>query len=203
MTTNAPAREPEAGRSALSDGTRTMRAPVMWAIRDCRLLNAQEKALLWAIESRGVHYGTWETVAADAGMKRDAYYNWRPRLVAKGVLSATTRPGRTTLHEVDAAWFDNPTLPGSANQLVGNTGNTHLANQNDPSGNAVMKEDHEGDPARGPSKVTIPHTRKGRLIHPSEIEWVEPEGWTLEDCAPLSAWDRVRSELEGAGAPSS
>jgi hypothetical protein len=188
MTETSSVIRPPLDQPASRDGVRNMRPPVMWAIRDCRFLNASEKALLWAVESRGVHYGTWETVAADAGMKRDAYYRWRQSLEAKGVLSVTTRPGRTTLHRVNAEWFDNPTLLASPNQLVEHNGKTHPAKQNKPSANAVMKEDHEGDPVRGPSKVTITRPRKSRLLRADELEWVEPAEWAMEDLLP---WDRV------------
>lgn len=160
----------------------TCGAHVVWAIRDSRVLNASEKALLWAIESRGIHYGTWETVANDAGMKRDAYYKWRQSLEAKGVLSVTTRPGRTTLHRVNADWFDDPTIPDSPNELVGDSGPTRTAKPMDPAGIAVMKGDHEGDPERGPSKETISVPRTRRLIRADQIEWVEPEDWSMFDC---------------------
>jgi hypothetical protein len=178
-----------------------VRLEVMWAIRDCRTLNAQEKALLWAIESRGIHYGTWETVAADAGMKKDAYYRWRGDLESKGVLSVTERPGRTTVHEVNADWFDNETLPGIRNEGVGNLQTTLPAIQNDLSGNAVMKDDYEGDPVRGPLKVTTLPLRTGRLLRAGDIPWDDSGEWTDQDCAPLNAWDRVA--LERAGARSS
>ncbi|WP_248581174.1 hypothetical protein [Nocardioides sp. InS609-2] len=174
-----------------------MSLDVIWAIRDCRTLNAQEKALLFAIESRGVHYGTWETVAADAGMKKDGYYRWRGELEAKGVLSVTERPGKTTVHQVNAAWFDNETLAGIQNEVSGKPGNTLPEIQNDPSGISVMKGIYEGDHVSGPLKATTLPLRNERLVRAGDIPWDEPE-WTEQDCAPLNAWDRVALERAGA-----
>jgi hypothetical protein len=176
--------------------TRSVRLEVLWAIRDSRTLNAQEKALLWAVESRGVHYGTWQTVAADAGMKKDAYYKWRGRLEAKGVLQVTERPGRTTVHEVKAEWFNAETVPGIANEPSGNPGLTIPDLAKDLSGNLVMKVNHEGDPERGPQEVVT--LRSGRLIRAGDIPWDEPIEWLEQDCAPLSAWDRVEAERASA-----
>jgi hypothetical protein len=185
----------------------------MWDIRDCRTLNAQEKALLWAIESRGIHYGTWETVAADAGMKKDAYYRWRGSLEAKGVLSVTERPGTTTLHEVNADWFDKESLPGIPNEDVGKSGRTNPRKQNALSGHPVMEGDQEGHPVRGVLKIDIQEKepssslrtkrllRAGditRLVRAGDIPWDEPTEWTEQDCVPSSAWDRGRMERAGA-----
>lgn len=170
-----------------------VRLEVLWAIRDCRSLNAQEKALLWAIESRGVHYGTWETVAADAGMKRDAYYRWRGGLEDKGVLSVTERPGRTTVHEVNADWFADDTLPGFRNEGYGLPARTLTAFRNDPSRNPVIEGNYEGDPLRGHQKVT-PLLRAGDIPYHFEDDFE----WTERDSAPISAWDRVpASALSG------
>lgn len=174
--------------------SRQVSLEVIWAIRDCRTLNAQEKSLLWAIESRGIHYGTWETVAADAGMKKDAYYRWRRSLEAKGVLSVTERPGKTTVHEVNADWFVNETLPGKQNEGAGKLGRTLPRITNDPSGNAVMK-DNLRETVRSPlRRVTTLPFRTGRLVRAGEIPWDESIEWTDQDCAPLTAWDRVGME---------
>ena len=126
--------------------SRAVRLEVLWSIRDCRTLCAQEKVLVWAIESRGVHYGTWETVAADAGMKRDAYYRWRGQLEAKGVLTVTERPGRTTVHEVNADWFTLDTPTGIRNEDNGIPEGTLTASRKDRCGIPVMNGDHQGVP---------------------------------------------------------
>src|SRR5262249_29713154 len=112
--------------------SRAMRAEVLWAIRDCRTLNAREKSLLYAVETRGVHFGTWETVAADAGLGRDGFYSCRRRLEARGALMVTERPGRTTLHEVNADWISNETLAETRNDPYGNASHGATESRNDP-----------------------------------------------------------------------
>jgi hypothetical protein len=161
-----------------------MRNEVVWAIRDSRALNAAEKAFLYAVETRGTAYGTWQTVAADAGMKRDAYYATRRRLAKSGALTVTERPGRTTVHEVNAAWFRCDTVTDSRNEpetppvtRVSKIPNDRSGNPvmrvseipNDPSGISAMKEELEGDPVRGLLKKPI----------------------RVSDLPPLNAWDRA------------
>lgn len=146
-----------------------MRHEVLWAIRDSRALKAADKAFLYAVETRGTAYGTWETVAADAGMKRDAYYTTRRRLESYGVLSVTERPGRTTVHEVNADWFHHETLPEIPNDPSGLAAQGVTEIRNNPSGFSVMKEEQEGYPVRGTLK---------KLLRPSDL-------------GPLTAWDRV------------
>lgn len=147
--------------------SRSVRLDVLWAIRDSRDLKAPEKALLWAVESRGVHYGTWRTVAADAGMKKDAYYAWRARLEAKGALRVTERPGRTTVHEVNAEWFG---ITGSAESHNGDSGKsekTFRESAKDPSEISVMKENPQGDPLKGtPSRGPLKETLAERTSAP-------------------------------------
>lgn len=152
----------------------------MWAIRDSRALNAQEKALLWAVESRGIHYGSWETVASDAGMKRDAYYKWRKSLQDKGVLSVTERPGKTTVHEVDAEWFALDATAGNTNEPSGNLALTQTVETNNRSGNLVMKEDHEGDPRKGSPKNDHKVKRLGGKTYLRMVRTEE-----------MNAWDRI------------
>lgn len=91
----------------------TMRPEVMWLIRDSRELTAPEKALLWAVESRGVAHGTWETVANDAGVGRTAFYRLRKELAQRGALEVRERPGTTTTYRVLPAGL-SPSFPNPA-----------------------------------------------------------------------------------------
>lgn len=126
-----------------------------------------------------MHFGTWETVAADAGMRKDAYYRWRGSLEEKGVLSVTERPGTTTVHEVNADWFAKATIPENENDPSGKGGNALPGNENDPSGDAAMKGNHEGDPGRGLLRSTYPEVKRLgatiylRLVRAEEMSTTE------------------------------
>lgn len=162
-----------------------MRVPVLWAIRDSRALSAPEKALLYAVETRGVHYGTWETVAADAGMKRDAYYRWRARLETRGVLSVTERPGRTTVHEVNADWFSLDTIPANAKDPSEEPAPTVTANKKDRSGDSATEGNYEGhhvsgDLSRKKKLVRVGEPIYLRLVRPNE----------------MNAWDRAEHHID-------
>lgn len=177
--------------------SRQVNLEVVWAIRDSRSLNASEKSLLWAVESRGVHYGTWETVAADAGMKRDAYYRWRRGLEARGVLSVTERPGKTTLHEVNGEWFAKTDRPEIANDPSGDTVKTRAENRKHPSGHAVMEEDSKGDPCKGSQKnpmPTSPNRIEGpiymRLAKPQEMSTAEKHAIGELSTSQRAEWDK-------------
>lgn len=80
----------------------TMRPEVVFAIRDARGFDANEKTILFVVESRGTAYGTAETIAADCGMGDNRFYKWRRRLIDLGVLEATERHGSTTEYRVNA-----------------------------------------------------------------------------------------------------
>lgn len=79
-----------------------MRNEVIWAIREARTLGAEQKAILWAVESRGISHGAIENVAKDCGMTEERFRKYRKQLAEDGFLDITERPGRTTLHRVNA-----------------------------------------------------------------------------------------------------
>lgn len=81
--------------------SKDMSNQTMWNIRDARGLNANEKALLWAIESRGITFTAWQTTAEDAGMKKDVFYRTRAALIKKGLLKAGLRKDDTTVYRVN------------------------------------------------------------------------------------------------------
>jgi hypothetical protein len=79
-----------------------MRPEVIFAIRNARGLDANEKSILLVVESRGVAFGTAETIAADCGMGDNRFYKWRRRLIERGLLDATERVGTTTKYRVNS-----------------------------------------------------------------------------------------------------
>ncbi len=74
-----------------------MRNEVVWAIRDARGLTADEKAVLWAVETRGTAFGVAETLAGDAGVSRATFFRRRDELVTRGLLSARKVYGQRQL----------------------------------------------------------------------------------------------------------
>lgn len=70
------------------------RLHVIDAIRDARDLDADEKAFLWTVESRGVMFASAPVAAGDMGMSRAQFYRVAARLHDRGLVTRTGRERR-------------------------------------------------------------------------------------------------------------
>lgn len=123
----------------------------MWMIRDARGLDASAKAILWAVESRGVTFSSAETLARDCGMTVKRFYRWRRSLADQGLLQVTERAGTTTEYRVDAAALGHW---GSSRIDQGGLPKTTRGDSPD----RLIEEEPQDDPQE--------HQRRGTAIHP-------------------------------------
>jgi hypothetical protein len=80
-----------------AEGTRL---EAVWAIRDARDLDTDQKAFLWAVESRGVATAHWRTMADDVDMTRSRFYRSRREAIEAGLVEQVEHRGRNGLRVV-------------------------------------------------------------------------------------------------------
>lgn len=171
-----------------------MRNDVIWAIRDARGLTVEEKGILWAVESRGVAFGTVGTVAADCGMTVDRFYRRRKPLIAQGVLEATEQPGGTTKYRVNAEALASKygSLENSKGRSMENPERGLPISQRGVSGKPRIK----GEPKEHPQEDLEEDTYfsggvEEQLSHPhlNDAPCFCLGEETCEDCEPASSCD--------------
>lgn len=81
--------------------SQNMSVQTIWNIRDARGINANEKAFLFVVASRGVMFSEWQTAAADMGMSKDTYYRTRNALIKKGLVKEGLRKDTTTVYRLE------------------------------------------------------------------------------------------------------
>lgn len=124
-------------------------------IRDARDLKASEKAILWAIASRGECWVSRETLADDAGMSLKTLKRTLSGLVDRGWVEVIPRPGRTNILRVTAR-------PG----VKMTRGQIDTPSQNDPPTRGQFDPPTRGqnDPPKETMKVTMKETKKNRTV---------------------------------------
>jgi hypothetical protein len=126
-----------------------MRNEAVWAIRDARGLNQDEKALLWAIESRGTAKVTWHKLADDAGMAKNRFYRTRTALIQKSLINVSRLYDSVSEYKVNlealAEWSNDS---HSGNEVATDS---HSGNKDSHSGN---EDSHYGETKKNIKKNT-------------------------------------------------
>lgn len=81
--------------------SQNMSVQAIWNIRDARGINANEKAFLFVVASRGIMTAAWQTAAADMGMSKDTFYRTRNSLIKKGLIKEGLRKDTTTVYRLE------------------------------------------------------------------------------------------------------
>ncbi|MCX6402192.1 MAG: hypothetical protein NTX33_19945 [Propionibacteriales bacterium] len=173
-----------------------LKIQTIFNIRDARDLCAEEKAILYAVATRGEAWGSWEKVAGDAGLSKGRFYKYRARLESIGVLLVEERPGTTTLCRVDEgrleALVPTSTLPGNPETLPVAGDSTGEETEGEVSGkpdNPLPGNPEAPFPGNPEQKETSKETIQGdkeddlKLHRPSKLVSVWDEARLIATCS--------------------
>lgn len=152
---------------------------VLTLIRDANI-PGNVKLILYAVELRGEHFGKWSTLAADAGLRKDAYYSAKKKADDLGLLETVRRFNSSSVVTVNAEALRRvPRHSGNpepkegdadaSSQSVRKTRTVIPENQNEHSG--IQNED-SGIPER---KYSIKDSCQGVPLRTTTNQ-EEPEG---------------------------
>lgn len=171
------------------------RLTVVDMIRDAQL-PANVKALLWAVESRGCHYGRWQTLAADAGLSKNAYYRAKAKAEALGLLKVTRRYDASNVTTVNRQALEAVPRHSPIREDV-------FTDPGKPVPESVnLRNTLEGAPLRAPSKTSsIADSPKRESVAGANVS--EPHPWPSPGGgSPMSSEASADEDAEpGAKAP--
>lgn len=168
-----------------------MRNVVVWAIRDARGLNQDEKALLWAIESCGIAIKKWQTLAADAGdMTKDRFYRARKSLVTKSLIRVVRKYNDVSEYVVLAealAGFvpDSHGANEEANDSHNENGHSHSANRD-----SHMTETKKNTKKNRKKNITSKKNMTAPVVADATTDTASPQGEDRDEALPSmgSVW---------------
>lgn len=161
---------------------RSTRLEVIDLIRDAEL-PVQVKALLWAVESRGEHYGRCSTLAKDMGLGRNAYYRAKRKAEELGLLRVVRRYNSSNIVTVDVDALRAVPRHSEA-------GNHRPQYETPPSPKRVGARAQNGEPKALPEGAPLRSTLQGsteRRPRSGDAPWQRPLGSGLGSDWPGSA----------------
>ncbi|GAB3782955.1 hypothetical protein [Nocardioides pacificus] len=158
-----------------------MRVEAIFAIREARGLNGNQKSLLYTVESRGVSFAKWHTIAADAGLGRDAFYKAKGQLVASGLLVEQRRWNDTTNYRVDLPSLERLASPGGSGNPESTRDDVPGIRQTIP---GIRKASSGNPESKETPKKTSKETTPPEAAAEAEVEKVPQEIRALIAIAP-------------------
>ena len=163
----------------------------VWAVRDARGLNANEKTFLYTVASRGVMKTCRETALEDMGFKKDTFYKVVKSLKAKEVIIETPGQYNPVSNKRDQTYYEInlPALQDSVWQTQDSV------SQNDDS--VSQKEDSVEPDNKVTEKVTTKVTVKETNYTASPVGEQEDDQSSLDPS--LSTFEEIINPLHSWG----